>query len=134
MRPRAASAAGKPATAAPGAMTATSRDDDPSEDSMRLAYREISYRPGRPQTFEAMRDHPVWGVCLRALARQRGRAAWQATQVASSLPSGPPVPPTPTQPPRRTGPVTEPLSLWKRPRGIDMGPDLKRRAANDRDD
>lgn len=101
---------------------------------MRLAFREMHHPSRGPQTFEAMRDHPVWGVCLRARARQRGRAAWQATQVASSLPPGPPSPPTPTQLPKRTGPAGEPMSARKRQRGIDMGPDLKRRAANDRDE
>jgi len=107
---------------------------EPSDESLRLAFRHMHHPARGPQTFEAMRDHPVWGVCLRARARQMGRPAWQASPVATSLPPGPPVPPTPAQPPARRRADSEPINLWTRPRGIQMGPDLKRRAANDRDD
>jgi len=114
-------------------MNAAAKPAEPTPEQLALAWRHMRRRVGCPATLQATLADHVWGTCLRALARQLGRPRWQATPVAVSLPQGLPVPPTPTQPPavaRRYTPSGAPLGLWHKPRGID----LKRAAANDRDD
>jgi len=109
--------------------TAAAHAPEPTLEQLRLAYRQLSH-PNRWPPFDAAVDHPVYGTCLRALARNLGRPCWQPVPIAVSLPQGQPVPPTPDAPLRRT-PVVSPItSRWSAARGID----LKKRAANDRDD
>lgn len=103
-------------------------------EQLQLAYRQLS-RPGRwPPTLEQALAHPTLGICLRALARQLSRPRWTGSPVAPTMPAGY-VPTTPTEPPPRKaqrpgGAAHSPQHLEWRRRGID----LKRAAANDRDD
>lgn len=104
-------------------------------EQLQLAYRQLSH-PGRwPPTLEQALAHPTLGICLRALARQLSRPRWTGSPVAPTLPGGY-VPPTPTDPPLRKPPrpsggaAHSPQHQESRRRGID----LKRAAANDRDD
>lgn len=114
---------------APARTPAAPPAPEPTLEQLRLAYRQLS-RPNRWPPFEAAIDHPVYGTCLRALARNLGRPRWQPVPIAVSLPRGLPVPPTPEAPPRRV-PAPSPITgRWSRARGVDM----KRAAANDRDD
>lgn len=108
---------------------------EPTREQLQLAYRQLAHPARWPRTLDQALAHPTLGICLRALARQMGRAAWRATPAAPSLPRGP-VPPTPTQPPQRqhsrapgTGRIDE---TW--PPRRTPGVDRKRAAANDRDD
>lgn len=120
---------GRAVTAMSRSSAAATTTAEPTLEQLRLAYRQLS-NPNRWPPFEAAVDHPVYGTCLRALARNLGRPRWRPVPVAVSLPRGQPVPPTPTQPPVRQQARTGPhLGTWAR-RGID----LKRAAANDRDD
>lgn len=119
---------------------------EPSRESLALAFRQLR-RPDRwPATLDAALAHPTLGTCLRAMARNLSRPAWQPRQVVVGLPQGLPVPTTPTEPPASTRPAPSPqaqaqrrgpqLNDWKS-RPITMGAparDMKRAAANDRDD
>lgn len=100
---------------------------EPSEMQLRLAYRQLQHPDTWPPFEQALR-HPVYGVCLRAMARCLNRPAWQPQPPTPSLPRGLPVPLTPDEPrsvPRQSA-IT---SQWSRRRGIDF----KKAAANDRD-
>lgn len=101
---------------------------EPTLEQLRLAFRQLR-SPRWPRTLDAALAHPIYGKCLRAMARNLGRPSWQPQPVAASLPQGLPVPPTPTQPPARQQARTGPQhGTWAR-----SGIDLKRAAANDRD-
>ena len=112
---------------------------EPTREQYELAWRQRQ-RPHRgPTTLDAALAHPVYSICLRQLALRMGRPAWQPARVAVSLPVGPAVPPTPTQPPRtavvRTGGAMPGGALGAWPaRPPRPGRDLKRAAANDHDD
>lgn len=115
--------------AAPAATAA-----EPTREQLQLAYRQLAH-PGRwPRTLDGALAHPTLGVCLRALARQISRPAWQGHPVAPSLPRGA-VPPTPQNAPARQQ-VRQPGAgidgNWPPRRSSAV--DLKRAAANDRDD
>jgi len=108
---------------------------EPTPEQLQLAYRQLA-RPDRwPPTLEQALAHPTLGICLRALARQLSRPRWTGSPVAPTMP-GAWVLPTPTEPPLRKaqrpagGAAHSPQHLEWRRRGID----LKRAAANDRDD
>lgn len=108
---------------------------EPTPEQLQLAYRQLA-RPDRwPPTLEQALAHPTLGICLRALARQLSRPRWTGSPVAPTMP-GAWVLPTPTEPPPRKaqrpagGAAHSPQHLEWRRRGID----LKRAAANDRDD
>jgi hypothetical protein len=112
-----------------------SADLTPSPEQIALAWRQLRRPSVWPASVEAALAHPVYGTCLRAMARQMARPVWQSAPVLSTLPRAglPPVPATPTAPPPRTkAAAAKPhpdLPEWRH-RGID----LKRAAANDRDD
>ncbi|GAB1389889.1 MAG: hypothetical protein AMXMBFR78_11590 [Rubrivivax sp.] len=108
--------------------------DEPTEEQLRLAYRQL-HRPDRwPRTFEAALAHPVYGVCLRALARQLGRPPWAArTGTPPAAGAAAPVPPAPSAPPpRRTTSLQPQRPTWMR--SPSPTTDRKRLAAGDRDD
>lgn len=105
------------------------RAPQPTPEQLRLAYRQLQRPHTWPPTLEAALAHPVYGKCLRALARNLGRPA-HGGHAAHSLPTGPAVPPVQPAPPRRHKATDEGVNLWTRRRGID----LKRAAANDLDD
>lgn len=103
-----------------------------------LAYRHIS-RPGWPPLEQCLRDH-VRRTCLAGIARNLGRARWQPAPVATAMPQGLPVPPTPTAPPAKLATPRAPRNAFGSlpiPQVRDWtkrGVDLKRAAANDLDD
>lgn len=102
---------------------------EPTRQQQELAFRQLR-RPNRwPATLDDCLRHPVFSVCINAMARQLGRPAWQGHPAAPSLPRGP-VPPTPTGPARVVRPPSPITDRWSNKRGVDM----KRRAANDHDD
>lgn len=115
-----------------------------TEEQQRLAYREL-YRPIIwPATFEDAMARHAFRVAICAVARNRARVNMRDTaHPASTLPRGY-VPPTPAPDlhavptngsgpySRATGPVTQ-LGNWPS-RLTRMGLDVKRLAANDRDD
>ena len=109
---------------------------EPTREQLQMAYRQLA-RPDRwPRTLDAALAHPVYGICLRALARQLGRPAWfsanarPATAAGAQIASAPAVPPNPPAP--RARPSSRINETWPPRRG--GGVDLKRAAANDRDD
>lgn len=105
------------------------RAPQPTPEQLRLAFRQLQRPHTWPPTLEAALAHPVYGKCLRALARNLGRPA-HGGHAAHSLPTGPAVPPVQPAPARRHKATDEGVNLWTRRRGID----LKRAAANDLDD
>lgn len=123
------------ATAAPAPDPAAGLTDD----QLRLAYRHIS-RPGWPpleQCLHGADDH--WRTCLAGIARNMGRPVWQPAPMATGMPQGVPVPPTPLAQPAKAAPAraARPFGSPALPQGKDWrkrGIDLKRAAANDRDD
>lgn len=102
-----------------------------TEEGRRLAYRQL-YRPGWPSFDDlALPQHHARAVCVEGLARNLARASWQGQPMATGLPRGLPVPPTPQAPPVRKPSDASPIiGRWSKRRGIDM----KRAAANDVDD
>lgn len=104
---------------------------EPTREQLQLAFRQLRRPSGWPASLDAALQHPVYGICLRAMARNLGRPAWLSQPVAPSLPRGF-VPPTPTVPPLRQQPArprTE-LGAWPARRG---GHDCKKLCANDKD-
>jgi len=97
---------------------------EPTPAALRQAWGRMS-SPSRPATLEAALAHPVWGICLRAAARElvRTRAFTHWPQV-------------------KLHPLVDQCAargVRMRPRaakstGGNAGVDLKRRAANDLDD
>lgn len=81
---------------------------EPTPEALRKAWARMT-SPARPATLEAALEHPVWGICLRAAARDLTVATYW-----------PQVRPYPHQ------------SHSTRPHRAAV--DLKRRAANDLDD
>lgn len=82
----------------------------PTHAALRQAWGRMTSL-NRPATLEAALVHPVWGICVRAAARELVRTHW------------PQVKPHP----QATAPaITR--------RAAPVGIDLKRRAANDLDD
>lgn len=121
---------------------------EPSVEQLQLAYRALRQPNHWPPTIEAALAHPVYGVCLRAKAREMGRArpVTAPLQLASLPHDVPPIPPTPAHPPsprRNSATLAEPARQERpphvsrrpaaapRPRGLV---DRKRAAANDFDD
>jgi hypothetical protein len=103
---------------------------EPTREQLQLAYRQLA-RPDRwPRTLDAALAHPTFGICLRALARQLGRPAWFSAGSAPANAVQPPIPPNPPAP--RPRPASRINETWPPRRG--GGVDLKRAAANDRDD
>lgn len=107
----------------------------PTDEQLRLAYRQLSRPHTWPPTVEAALAHPVYGKCLCALARQLNRPGAHVhngspQHLAHRLPQGPAVPPVQPAPVRRHKATDEGVNLWTRRRGID----LKRAAANDLED
>jgi len=111
----------------------------PTEEQLRLAYRHL-YRPGWPTTFEAAMASHTHSICITGRARDLRRASFCNAVPRHGLPCGP-VPPTPTEPPNalaagrrslnslaKAAPRTPSARL--KPSGVD----LKRLAANDKDD
>lgn len=86
---------------------------EPTPEALRMAWARMT-SPARPATLEAALEHPVWGICLRAAARDLTAATYW-----------PQVHPHPAH---STGHNT----LAIRPHRAAV--DLKRRAANDLDD
>lgn len=115
---------------------------EPSAEQLRLAYRALQQPNHWPPTLESALAHPVYGVCLRAKAREmsRARPVSAPLQLASLPRDVPPVPPTPVHPPstRRNGtPLTQPAPVSQRPAAAPRQRSLldrKRAAANDFDD
>ncbi|HOW47343.1 MAG TPA: hypothetical protein PLB26_06780 [Rubrivivax sp.] len=95
--------------------------DEPSEEQLRLAFRQLRRGPHWPATLELAMAHPVYSVAVRAVAINLHRGglplpavppAWRRSEAS--------VPPTPAAPPqRRTAKPTF---------------DARRAAANDLDD
>ena len=78
--------------------------------------------PACPGTFAAAMAHPVWGVCIRAAARSLRPVHWPDTRRhPASAP--PPIPHPPHAHLHSRVPAASPHAV-----------DLKRAAANDRDD
>jgi len=110
---------------------------EPTAEQLALAYRQLRHPNTWPSTLAATVAHPIFGKCLRAMARQMNRPAWwQPTAIVSTLPRTnlPPVPPTPVVDPapkkvQHQGPRGPHLGCWQK-----LGIDMKRAAANDRDD
>jgi hypothetical protein len=91
-------------------MAATHPAPAPPEERLRLAYRQL-YRPGWPASFEAAMAHRTYSVCITGAARTLNRVSWSDRARRPTLPAAH-VPPTP----------------------LHRGVDLKRLAANDKDD
>lgn len=102
---------------------------EPSREQLQLAFRQLRRPSGWPASLDAALQHPVYGICLRAMARTMGRPKWVGHPVAPSLPTAP-VPPTPTAVPAKSA---APAPIPRKRRG-KRSVDLKRAAANDRDD
>lgn len=105
-------------------------------EQLQLAYRQLS-RPGWPPLEQCLQDH-VRRTCLEGIARNMGRPAWRPAIVAGGLPQGLPIPADPEPPAKAPAKVSPITSYWSRPRPV-VDPrkrlvDLKRAAANDRDD
>lgn len=102
-----------------------------TDEQRRLAYRQLS-RPGWPPFDDLhLPQHHHRAVCVEGLARNLARAQWKPAAMATGLPHGLPVPPTPQAPPVRKPSDASPIiGRWSKRRGID----LKRAAANDVDD
>lgn len=78
-------------------MAATSVHAEPSEESMRLAYRALR-RPTWPDTFEAALQDPHYRALMRGAAARMQRGTWATlTTNRHSLPR-PPIPPVPALP------------------------------------
>lgn len=93
-----------------------------TEEQLLLAFRHLR-RPGWPTTLELALQDPARAGCIQGWARQMNRQRFISSHLGPrSVPTGQPVPPTPTAPP--------PRQLLAR------GPafDARRAAANDRDD
>ena len=122
--------------AATDMVAATAAHAEPTHEQYALAFRQRQHPNRGPRTLEAALADPVYRICLRQMALRMHRPRWQGQLVATSLPKGPAVPPTPTQPPAATSSSSARLyagggiGSWGKPRAVDM----KRAAANDRDD
>lgn len=90
----------------------------PSEAALRHAWRGMT-SPSCPGTFAAAMAHPVWGVCIRAAARSLRPVHWPDTRRH---------PASAHQQPARAH------FHSRTPAANHHAVDLKRAAANDRDD
>lgn len=108
---------------------------EPTREQLALAFRQLR-RPDRwPATLDAALAHPTLGTCLRAMARNISRPAWQAHVPTATLPRGLPVPPTPTDAPlSKVAPRGTALQAPQFPDWKSRPIAMKRAAANDRDD
>jgi hypothetical protein len=99
-----------------------------TREQLQLSYRHLC-RPGWPDTLEGALAQPIAAAAIKGLARQLDRAPFSAgsrdVPRAFARPVGPPLPATPTQPPRLK-PATK--ASWQ------PTFDARRAAANDRDD
>ena len=96
---------------------------EPTPEQLALALRQL-WRPGWPADLEATLHHPIYGTCLRGLARNMRRPPMVAKPVPM-LGTVHQAPPTPTEAPARTQ-----RGCWRIPAGAF---DAKRAAANDKD-
>lgn len=110
-----------------------------TQEQLQLGFRQLR-RPGWPATLEEALRCPVRSGCIHGMARHLSRAQFNAGQHRPpTLPGAPPVPPTPSQPPMRkqaAGLQAPALRLkpGRKPGSGKPAVDLKRAAANDRDD
>lgn len=95
---------------------------EPSAEQLALAYRHLA-RPGWPTSVEAAMARHSYATALRQVARILHRGAWRPPGHTPLMSLRAHVPPTPTEPPQRQ----------KTP-GSSKPMDMKRAAANDRDD
>jgi hypothetical protein len=85
-----------------------------TEEQLALAWRHLRRPPHWPELLEDALEHPLYGPCLRGLARSLSRPAWAARHAAMQ----------PAHP--AAGPVRRAPTHWTF--------DAKRAAANDRDE
>lgn len=112
----------------------------PTEEQLRLAYREL-YRPGLwPTTFDAAMASHAFSTAITRVAFNRNRMQMcNVPHKANTWPSAP-VPPTPSMPPNaQAKSARSPYSLAKGPQTMTVWPtprlvDRKRLAGNDKDD
>jgi hypothetical protein len=97
------------------------RPPEPTPEQLRLAWRQMRDR-NCPGTLEAALAHPVYGPCIKGLARNLHRAS-ACVPAPVRKPDGY-VPPTPTAPPNGNRTTPKPLPRF----------DAKRAQANDFDD
>ena len=90
---------------------ATSRNEPPlTREQLQLGFRHLA-RPGWPATLDEALQHPVREAAIRGLARQLSRAPLCPQQPPSRTRlAGPPVPPTPTEPPVRKQAAQQPIN------------------------
>lgn len=96
-------------------MSARVHSATPTEAALRQAWRGMT-APSCPDTFEAAMAHPTWGVCIRAAARSLPTVHWPG--VRGHHPRS-----------KTTGPT-----FHSRTPSTSTHVDIKRLAANDRDD
>lgn len=96
--------------------SAASLAASPTEAALRHAWRSMT-SPGCPDSFAAAMAHPVWAVCIRGAARSLQPVHWPATR-------------------RHPADATDRTPFHSRtPRAPHhQAVDIKRLAANDRDD
>lgn len=70
---------------------AAMRVKDPSAEHLRQAMRRIS-RPGWPASLEQCLDHPIYGPCIRGLARAIARQPARAVPTRPARPQRAPAP------------------------------------------
>ena len=102
-------------TTATPTITPRTHSASPSEAAPRQAWRGMT-APNCPATFEAAMAHPTWGVCIRAAARSLPVVHWPGVR---------------GQHPRSKGPGPR---FHSRAPSTTPHVDIKRLAANDRDD
>lgn len=102
---------------------------EPAPEHLRLAWRRLlALGKSCPASFEAAMAHPVWSRAVHGLAVNLSRRATpQGRNAGAPTPAAAPAP-MPSGAPA-AGPPHQ-LPLWRRAGGTD----LKRAAANDRDD
>ena len=114
------------------AMTTTRpREPELTTEQLQMALRHLQ-RPTWPATLAAVLAHPLFGPCVRGLARSMSRCAWPAPRQPRPTDGAAPVPPTPTaaQIAARPGPSRSSHRFADPPPRIY---DFKRAAANDFD-
>lgn len=103
----------------------------PTREQLQLAFRHYADHHW-PATLEDAMARPAFRATLEQLARRLNRPAWGAgPRTAPRFPQGP-VPPTPHVP--RSTTTTRPLSVWTKPLPATGRVDIKRLAANDKDE
>ena len=104
---------------------------EPTDEQLRLALRHL-WRPGWPATLDATLVHATYGVCVRGLARNLGRAATRRAQLAAAAePERTPLLPVArTAHPSPTPPAPTRARTPRQPQLFDA----RKAAANDFDD